>query len=82
MTPDVKPTMSFTVMERNAESKNTRRVSHPRKETKISVRDSESKAGIRCSARTIHFTSAIVSLSFLTPKNTTEVSIDSRMIYT
>lgn len=77
---DVEPTMSFAVTGRNAEGKNTRHVSHPRKETKISAQDSERKAGsIRRPARTIHFTSTIAS--FLVPRSTTEVSIDLQMVY-
>lgn len=70
--------MSFAVTERNAEGKNTRRVSHPRKETKISVQDRVREAG---TARTIYFTSAIVSLFSLIPRSTAEVSEDSPKIY-
>lgn len=62
------PTMSFAVTERNAEGKNTRRVSHPRKETKISVQDRVREAGTGYGARrvpyTLHPPSFLYSLSF------------------
>lgn len=53
----------YAVTGQNAESKNTRRVSHPRKETEISVRDrerGEGKGGIQ----RIYHTSTIVPPSF------------------
>lgn len=61
----------------NAEGKNTRRVSRPRKETKISVQDSEKRSrrrGIWRPARTMNFTPAVVPL--FCPTVTTEVLID------
>jgi len=62
---NVEPTMSFSVTERNAEGKNTRCVSYPRKETKISVQDSERKAetgyGARCVPYTLHPPSLLYS---------------------
>lgn len=50
------PTMSFAVTGQNAEGKNTRRVSHPRKETKISAQDSERKARAGYGARRAYHT--------------------------
>lgn len=56
MTPTMEPTTSFAVTERNAEGKNTRRVSHPRKETKISVQDGVRETGTGYGDRRVPYT--------------------------
>lgn len=57
----MEPTISFTVTRRNAEGKNTRRVSHPRKETKISVRGGAERAkGKAPGAYRTHFTHVVL----------------------
>lgn len=57
----MEPTISFTVTGRNAEGKNTRRVSHPRKETKISVRGGAERAkGKAPGAYRTHFTHVVL----------------------